>query len=143
MNFHFEARLSSEIAAFLLWCYNSSSCNGGRKLLSLLWLILRGFTGCGTSRNCVSLHCNLLLPIHLKGCLARRCFHKDLAGFPIQLSNILKRFGVNYFIHCTRERKQTCIHNKAFFQVLAHDINLQLIVSSIAYFQSSWEPNQT
>lgn len=28
MSFHFETRLSSEIAPFLLWCYNSSSCKG-------------------------------------------------------------------------------------------------------------------
>lgn len=45
MSFYFQTRLSFEVAAFLPRCDNNSSCNGGRKSLSLFWLILTGVTG--------------------------------------------------------------------------------------------------
>lgn len=94
--FTFKQGQALRVATFLLQRYNSSSCNGGRKLLSVFWLMLGGHTGyseyVGTPSNSVSLLCFYLwlVTVPLKGCLERHCFHKDLAGFPIQLSTILK-----------------------------------------------------
>lgn len=94
--FTFKQGRALRVVTLLLQCYKRSSCNGGGKLLWVCWLILGGHTRyseyVGTPSNSVSLLCLYLwlVTVHLKGSLERHCFHKDLAGFPIQLSTILK-----------------------------------------------------
>lgn len=126
--FTFKWGQALRVATFLLQCYNSSSCNGGRKLLLVFWLILRGHTGysecVGTPSNSVSLLCLCvwLVTVHLKGCLERHCFHKDLAGFPIQLSTILKGSWSQLFpLTSIRKSKRSCFPKKSSSEVFSHD----------------------
>lgn len=68
------------------------------------------------TRNSVSLLCLCLclVTVHLKECLERHCFHKDLAGFPVQSSTILKGSESQLFpFTSTRKSKQSCFHKKS------------------------------